>query len=66
MQELLALQAEINGQPYSRRCVVVTGDVSVEDDVREVFEEVVAQLGGVDIVRFFYTRIFHRSSHPIV
>ncbi|EIM86249.1 short chain oxidoreductase [Stereum hirsutum FP-91666 SS1] len=49
IQELIALQAEIKGQ-HSRRCVVVTGDVSVEDDVRKVFEEVVAQLGGLDIM----------------
>lgn len=53
IQELIALQAEIKGQ-HSRRCVVVTGDVSVEDDVRKVFEEVVAQLEGLDIVRFLY------------
>lgn len=47
---LLALQAEILKEHADQRCLVLTGDVTVEDDVKRTVEEVVEKLGGLDVV----------------
>lgn len=47
---LLALQAEILKQHPDQRCLVLTGDVTVEDDVKRTVEETVEKLGGLDVV----------------
>lgn len=50
-EHLLAIQAEILKQHPDQRCLVSMGDVTVEDDVKRTIEEVVEQLGGLDVVR---------------
>lgn len=43
----------IYGDSSKQRCVVTLGDVSSEEDVKRMFEEVVDQLGGLDVVSHF-------------
>lgn len=51
----------IYGANSSQRCVVTLGDVSSEGDVKRMFDEVVNQLGGLDVVSTFC-----RGSHRCV
>lgn len=50
--ELEELVSQIKAK--GRRAIAVFGDVSVEDDVRNAIDKVVADLGGLDVVSFQY------------
>ncbi|THH09115.1 hypothetical protein EW146_g8783 [Bondarzewia mesenterica] len=47
---LAAVQAEIAQRCPDRRCIISTGDISLEDDVRRVFKATIDDLGSLDVM----------------
>ena len=44
-------RSEVNGS--KRRCILLLGDVSKEEDVISMVDTTVSELGGLDVVSFF-------------
>lgn len=52
-EQLEGLAKEIREK--GRRCITFCGDVSEEANVKALVDKVVAELGGLDVVRFFHS-----------